>query len=88
MKKWKKSTSEEREKFSKPILQQKSHECDKHLGSPPCKLLGIIPKIYKAATRTNWAKDKKVDDCARGLGPEWWYVSDCMCWEKVFAWVN
>ena len=35
-------------------LQQKSHQRDEHLSSPPCKILETILKMNKVGTQTNW----------------------------------
>ena len=49
--------------FRKQALKQKSHQRDKHQGSPPRKILGAIPKIDKRGTQRNqsiknyWHKD-------------------------------
>ena len=74
----KKRVSQTNEKDSQnQALLQKSHQRDKHLGSPPCKILGTIPKMDKGRTQTNGPKDKKVDDYALLLRDniDWLYVS-------------
>ena len=43
-------------------LLQKSHQEDKHLGSPVSKILKIILNIDKGLTETNGLKDKNTDD--------------------------
>ena len=63
MKKNKKSEAQMNEKASQDhVLQQKSHQKNKHLGSPFCKILGAILKMDKRGTRTNGPEDKKDDD--------------------------
>ena len=47
--------------FHKPSLQQKSHDWDKRLSSPSCKILKTIHKLEKGRTQTNERKDKKID---------------------------
>ena len=47
-------------------LQQKSHQRNKQLSCPPCKILGTILKMDMGRTQTNGSEDKKVDD-AQGL---------------------
>ena len=48
--------------FWNQVLLQKSHQRDKHMGSLPCKIIGIILTVDKGSTQTNGLKDKKVDD--------------------------
>ena len=42
---------------------------NKHLGSPPCKILGAILKMEKRGTQTNGPKYKKVDNIHKALHP-------------------
>ena len=48
----------------KQVLQQKSYQRNKVLGSPTCKILEIILKMDKRGTQTNRAKNKEIDDFA------------------------
>ena len=43
-------------------LQKKSHQSNKHLGCPPCKILLTILKMEKGGTYTNLLKDEDIDD--------------------------
>ena len=45
-------------KNTKPSLQEKCHQTNKHQGSP----LESIPKMDKEGSQTNGPKDKKSDD--------------------------
>ena len=56
--------------FQNQALRQKSHQMNKHLGSPPCKMLETILKINKGEILTNERKDKEINDYARGLTPK------------------
>ena len=48
----------------KLLETKKSHQKNKHLSSPPCKIIGTILKMDKGRTQTNGPPDKKVDDDA------------------------
>ena len=45
-------------------LQLKSHQRDKQLHCPPCKILGTILKMDKGGTQFDGPKDKKMDNYA------------------------
>ena len=49
------------------VLQQKSYQRDKHLGSLPCKTLWTIFKMDREGTQAHGPKNKKFDDYAYGL---------------------
>ena len=51
--------------------QQESHKKVKHLGCPPCKIIGTILEIDDGRTSTNEQEDKKVNDVL-GLTSERW----------------
>ena len=51
-------------KLLSQVLQQKSHQINKHLGSFPCKVLWTILKWTREELRQ---MDKKVDDYAQDL---------------------
>ena len=42
-------------------LLQKSHQRNKHYGSPPCKVLRTILKMDEKWTQKNGRQDKKID---------------------------
>ena len=48
-------------------LQQKSLQRNKHLGCPPCKILGTILEMDEGRTSTNGPEDKKTNDDAQGV---------------------
>ena len=56
----KKSFLEERN----PVLQRKYHQKNKHMGCPPCKLLGTLLEMDKGGTSTNGPGEKKTKDDA------------------------
>ena len=61
------------------VLKQKSHQSDKHLGSPHCKIFRTIFKTDKGGIQTNGPKDKKVDDYEQSFTSErWHWPSECV----------
>ena len=54
-------------------LLQKSHQKNKQLGIPSCKILGTIFKMDEGGTQTNREEGKKVDDDAQGFTSEGWH---------------
>ena len=62
---------------SNQTLLRKSHETNKHMGGPSCKILGTIFKIDKAGTQTNGSNDKKVMTMQKVLHLR--EDKDCMC---------
>ena len=65
-------------------LQQESHQCDKHLSNPSCKILGIILKMNN---QTNSPK-YKIDDSAQGLTPKRWYRQLCQEEKEEEDWLT
>ena len=49
------------------VLQQESHQRDKHIGCSPCKVLGTNLEMYERRTSTNRPEDKKTNDDAQGF---------------------
>ena len=61
------------------VLQPKSHHRDKHLGSPPCKILETVLKIDKKVSQT-YGPNGKIDYSPKVLYSR--YDIDCMYQEK------
>ena len=47
--------------------KKKSHQRDKHLGSPPKKILKTILKMDQGRTPTNGPNQEKINDYAQGF---------------------
>ena len=90
----KKRIAQTSEKISRnQTLQQNFHQRDKHLGSPPCKILGTSLLMDKGRTQINELKDKEVDDDAQGFVYVRWHRQN-LCkkrkrkhWRKHW-WIN
>ena len=54
-------------------MQKRSHQKNKHQGSPSSKTLGTILKMDKEGTKTNGPGNKKADDDVQGLTSERWH---------------
>ena len=54
-------------KLLKTQLPQKSHQRNKYLGCPSCKILGTILKMNEELTQTNGPEDKKDYDDTQSL---------------------
>ena len=80
-KKNKERLSQENEKASQnQVLQQKSHQSDKHQDSSSSKILRTILKMDNTGTQADRSKDRKLMTILKALHPR--DDIDSMCQEK------